>query len=186
MQVDHTEGKLTFLNHHGEESEYDILQFHLHAPSEHTIDGKYFDLELHIVHQLPNSDQLAVVGIFFDRMAGGEAENPFIESLQVDRLSSEEAVRVREIPLRQLAQQMSTSKIYNYEGSLTTPGCAETVNWIVLDDPQPISTRQLEAFQSLWSNNSAFAGGKGNNRVTMPLNGRKIFFKNDHRTAFLQ
>jgi carbonic anhydrase len=28
------------------------LQFHFHNPSEHTIDGQEFDLELHIVHKL--------------------------------------------------------------------------------------------------------------------------------------
>lgn len=28
------------------------VQFHFHSPSEHTIDGRQFDLELHIVHKL--------------------------------------------------------------------------------------------------------------------------------------
>ena len=30
---------------------YVPLQFHYHAPSEHTIDGYSYDLELHIVHK---------------------------------------------------------------------------------------------------------------------------------------
>jgi carbonic anhydrase len=29
---------------------YEILQFHFHSPAEHTIDGKLYDAELHIVH----------------------------------------------------------------------------------------------------------------------------------------
>lgn len=28
------------------------LQFHFHAPSEHSIDGHLLDLEMHIVHQM--------------------------------------------------------------------------------------------------------------------------------------
>ena len=44
----------------------------MHAPAEHKIDGKQFDLEMHIVHELIDGpdhetykEQLAVVGIVF-------------------------------------------------------------------------------------------------------------------------
>ena len=76
-----------------------------------------------------------------------------------------------------ISQRVSTDKIYNYQGSLTAPPCTESVNWIILDDPRHISTRQIENFQNLWEKNKAFAGGNGNNRVAQPLNGRKIFYK---------
>ena len=33
-----------------DENEFEAIQFHFHAPSEHTIDGIQYDLELHIVH----------------------------------------------------------------------------------------------------------------------------------------
>ncbi len=43
---------------------YKLLQFHYHALSYHTIDGKYFPLEVHFVHQ--HSDTyLAVLSIMF-------------------------------------------------------------------------------------------------------------------------
>jgi carbonic anhydrase len=29
---------------------FEASQFHFHSPSEHTIDGKYYDLEMHTVH----------------------------------------------------------------------------------------------------------------------------------------
>lgn len=29
---------------------FNALQVHYHAPSEHTINGKHFDLEMHLVH----------------------------------------------------------------------------------------------------------------------------------------
>lgn len=51
------------------------MQFHFHSPSEHTIDGQEFDLELHIVHKLmyvqKNQERLfdkwryAVTTVFF-------------------------------------------------------------------------------------------------------------------------
>ena len=60
---------------------------------------------------------------------------------------------------------------------MTTPDCVEIVEWIVIDDPQPISDRQLREFDLAWKDNPNFAKGFGNNRVTLPLNGRKIFAK---------
>jgi carbonic anhydrase len=31
--------------------EYELAQFHVHSPSEHTVDGKHMPLELHLVHK---------------------------------------------------------------------------------------------------------------------------------------
>jgi carbonic anhydrase len=59
--------------------EFEPLQFHWHAPSEHTFNGKFYDLELHIVHKNTNATELSVIGIFFDLNAGGNQSNWFIE-----------------------------------------------------------------------------------------------------------
>lgn len=40
------------------------LQYHWHAPSEHTVDGHLFDAELHFVHTNAEG-QYAVLGVFF-------------------------------------------------------------------------------------------------------------------------
>jgi carbonic anhydrase len=61
----------------------------LHAPSEHTFNGKHYDLELHIVHKNTDATELSVIGVFFDRVAGGNTSNWFIEELLQD--SEEEA-----------------------------------------------------------------------------------------------
>ena len=63
---------------------------------------------------------------------------------------------------------------YYYEGSLTTPGCNEIVNWFVVDAPIQVSTKQMVKFQNAWAKNISFAGGNGNNREVMPLNGREV------------
>lgn len=49
-QVGFKEGTLAFWDKHNEMKLFNVLQFHVHAPSEHTIDGKNYDIELHIVH----------------------------------------------------------------------------------------------------------------------------------------
>jgi carbonic anhydrase len=43
-------GNITFWDENLNKSYYDALQFHFHAPSEHTFDGNHYDLEMHIVH----------------------------------------------------------------------------------------------------------------------------------------
>jgi len=55
---------------------------------------------------------------------------------------------------------------YQYQGSLTTPPCNETVTLNVLKEPFPISEEQLALFQDNWANNKDFAHGNGNNRAT--------------------
>ena len=67
----------------GTKSVFSPLQFHFHAPSEHTVSGTQFDAEMHIVHTYKGTQgQLgAVIGIFFDQQYGGTQENPLLDQL---------------------------------------------------------------------------------------------------------
>ncbi|GJJ75666.1 hypothetical protein EMPS_08024 [Entomortierella parvispora] len=42
---------------------YNLVQFHLHTPSEHRINNRHADAELHMVHRSPDDGALAVVGV---------------------------------------------------------------------------------------------------------------------------
>jgi len=64
-----------------------MAQLHFHAPSEHTIDGKYFDLEMHIVHRYSDT-QFLVLGIFFDMEEGGSETNEFIDQVGIMALGN--------------------------------------------------------------------------------------------------
>ena len=59
---------------------YKALQFHLHFPSEHAINGKLAEGELHIVHQKAGSsgyDDLLVIGVMIEK----GAENPVLKQM---------------------------------------------------------------------------------------------------------
>ncbi len=43
---------------------------------------------------------------------------------------------------------------YRYYGSLTTPPCSETVNWIVLKQPLEISNQQVQKFAKIFPINA--------------------------------
>ncbi|MED6184648.1 hypothetical protein PIB30_049524 [Stylosanthes scabra] len=42
-----------------------LKQCHWHSPSEHTINGIRYDMELHMVHETPNTNKVAVLGLLF-------------------------------------------------------------------------------------------------------------------------
>ena len=70
--------KQIFDNHF--ESEYVPRWVHLHAPSEHSIDGTHMDLELDFAHLSSNGKNIgAIIGVLFDRVKGGNKDNLFIE-----------------------------------------------------------------------------------------------------------
>jgi len=43
----------------------------MHAPSEHTFNGKHYDLEIHFVHRHTTLNKFVAFGVFFDTKAGG-------------------------------------------------------------------------------------------------------------------
>jgi carbonic anhydrase len=65
------EVQLNLYDETGVSKTFKPLQFHIHAPSEHTINGKNYDLEVHIVHANSDKSMLSVIGIMFDMKAGG-------------------------------------------------------------------------------------------------------------------
>ena len=54
------------------------------SPSEHTINGKYYDVEMHIMHVKKQTKQLgAVVSVLFDKKKGEASD--FLDTLNIER-----------------------------------------------------------------------------------------------------
>jgi carbonic anhydrase len=139
---------------------FDLLQFHFHTPSEHTIDGQTFPLEVHLVHQAADKS-LAVIGVMLAE--GGSSPNAVLGKFW-ERLprSPGEADSGVSIEVKDLLPRV-IDEYYTYSGSLTTPPCAETVRWIVLKQPVQVSRAQVATFRSVFPNNA---------RPAMPLGAR--------------
>lgn len=154
------------------------LQLHFHAPSEHTFNGKHFDLEMHIVNANSDKSQLSVIGILFDVEHGGNQSNWFIEDVlqNATNLNSPNKFNASTLDVKKYVDSIEKKNMYHYDGSLTTPGCAEIVEWIVLDSLQNISPQQLATFTKKWADDYSYARGYGNARVTQPLHGRTIYY----------
>ncbi|KAH9520249.1 Carbonic anhydrase 14 [Bulinus truncatus] len=164
-QVD-LEGDL-FVSNGGLPNVYKAAQFHfhwghkVHHGSEHTIDGKSYPIELHIVTY--NSELfstiadavtikggLAVLGVMFEV---SEEDNPALEHIirslkHIKPPKSHKRVELPPISIRDLLPSDIT-RYFRYNGSLTTPNCFESVIWTVFDRPQSISASQLAQFRHL-------------------------------------
>ena len=143
--------------------EYKLLQFHFHSSSEHTINGKYYPMEAHLVHQSEDGE-LAVIGVMIDI---GKHNNfmqkifKFMPKNANGKTTNSYVINANDI----LPKDRS---YYHYMGSLTTPPCTQIVQWFVLKNPITISKKQLSMFNSLY---------KGNFRPIQKVNNRKLISK---------
>ena len=137
---------------------YELVQFHFHTPSEHTLAGRRFDMEVHLVHRNLEG-ALAVVGVFVVR--GGI--HPVLDDLAGRLPEPGESRRDKTIDASHLLPE--ANRLFRYEGSLTTPPCSEGVRWFVFETPIEISDAGLAAFEAVLGNN---------NRPVQPLNGRDL------------
>lgn len=140
---------------------YDFVQFHVHAPSEHTIEGERYPLEIHFVHK--NADgNLAVVGILVTEGEPWPAYDDIIVSIPLEE--EKPADVVGQVDLNTLLPDLQAA--YRYSGSLTTPPCTEGVNWVVLQGTIHMSAEQIAKFTA--------ALPEPNARPQQPLNDREV------------
>ena len=139
---------------------YELIQFHFHTPSEHTVSGRSYPLEAHFVHQSA-AGRLAVVGLLFE--AG--RPSPFLEQFW-DLLPSPHTSNVSERSIRAADALPARRGYYRYEGSLTTPPCSEPVDWIVLREPVEASDEQIARYAALVGPNA---------RPVQPLGARAVY-----------
>jgi carbonic anhydrase len=157
IQVNYTEGDTLQIG----DAQFELLQYHFHSPSEHTVSGKRFPMEMHLVHQSADK-KLAVAGVFIEEGEHNAAFDPVWANLppqkSVETHLEHLTVNVDDL----LPKNRST---YRYDGSLTTPPCSEGVRWMLFTTPIQLSAKQIGAFRDIL---------KGNSRPVQPLNGRAV------------
>ncbi|XP_005605651.2 carbonic anhydrase 9 isoform X1 [Equus caballus] len=166
--------------------EYRALQLHLHwgaagrPGSEHTVGGHRFPAEIHVVHistafakvdeAMGRPGGLAVLAAFLQE---GPEENSAYEQLlsHLEEITEEDSETW--IPGLDVSALLPSdlSRYFRYEGSLTTPPCAQGVIWTVFNQTVRLSAKQLHTLSgSLWGPDNSRL--QLNFRATQPLNGR--------------
>ncbi len=142
---------------------YELTQFHFHSPAEHTVAGKTFDLELHLVHKNA-AGNLLVVGVLFQK----GKENPLLAPIftRAPTEAGKDPVAQGQEMVDPAALLPVSSAYLHYTGSLTVPPCTEGVAWYVMASPGEVSEAQIARYQAL------FHGAT--NRPVQPLGQRKV------------
>jgi len=154
--------------------EYRLLQIHSHwgkdssCGSEHTLNGRAFPCEVHLVHWNAtkyadpveamecSNDGLAVVGVFVQFCAESEPPNPILDVV-IKSLPQipfcEDCVQLddtAELDLNSLiAHRTEGPKYWSYPGSLTTAPFCESVIWIVMEQPIEAQEEQVSSRQKI-------------------------------------
>ncbi|WJX84683.1 carbonic anhydrase [Trifolium repens] len=151
-------------------SEYFLQQSHWHWPSEHTINGRRYDLELHMVHVSPQPDgtnKTAVVAILYKY----GSPDPFLSELVKYIVEVPEEEEETSIGVIDPSKIFKSSKLYyRYMGSLTAPPCTEGIIWTINKKIRTVSRGQVK----LLKNSILKYYAKRNARPVQILNQREI------------
>ncbi|XP_016471959.1 alpha carbonic anhydrase 7-like [Nicotiana tabacum] len=152
-------------------TEYPLQQVHWHSPSEHTINGRRYPLEMHMVHQT-NGEKVKNKIVVNAVLYKFGKPDPFLFGLRrhissmIDQEGEER--KLGKIDPNYIISS-PTKKYYRYMGSLTTPPCTEGVTWIVNKKVQTVSRGQVMLLRK-----AVHDSAERNARPVQPHNEREI------------
>lgn len=162
----------------GGNKQYNGAQFHFHAGSEHTVDGKRHDFEMHTVHlaqTVENDFKYAAMGLMFSvndynaKLSYAEQKiiDTFFETLD---LSNQNDPKVNLVTYGDLMMMADMNNRWVYKGSVTTPPCDTFVYWNVLTTVYPISQKHLDLYKAqLQRGENGQLANRGNWRLIQPV-----------------
>ncbi|KAI0983215.1 hypothetical protein GJ496_003281 [Pomphorhynchus laevis] len=159
------------------DSMYRFAQFHIHwgeddsCGSEHTINGKSYAGEIHIVNwnstkfmdiSSAQADMkfsgLCVLGILLevDEKCASRKFDELVSNSERVMFPNSKALLRNSINIKHLLPE-KTNEYFYYKGSLTTPPCTECVKWIVFAHPLKVSSTALASLRKLQSGDGSGA-----------------------------
>ena len=186
-------GYITIRDSKSKDRKFITTKIVFHAPSEHTKDGYNTHMEMQIYHKIDDSDytfdfpSYAVVSVL---LRPGD-NSYFFDSIQVSNLPKADQVNIlsNDSNINLISIVESDDDYFFYHGSLNEPDCEEDWLWYVFEKQQWMSFIQINYFlqKLVKSDSDGFInvfGGKGNNRETQSLNGRKIYYSSSEMLLF--
>ncbi|MCE9575953.1 MAG: carbonic anhydrase family protein [Deltaproteobacteria bacterium] len=139
---------------------YELVQFHVHTPSEHTLAGDRYALEVHLVHK-DDKGKLAVIGVLFDE----GTPSPVLDAVWKKWPSKQNQEKTLASKFDPSTLLPANRNVYRYEGSLTTPPCSEGVVWNVMRRTMSESPAHLALLRKHYPNNARPVVASGDREV---------------------
>ncbi|CAB4278685.1 unnamed protein product [Prunus armeniaca] len=150
-------------------TEYFLKQCHWHSPSEHSINNRSYDMELHMIHISPDlnvTNKIAVIAVLYKI---GRA-NSFLSTLTrhvKSMIDENHEISIGMTDPRKI--KIGGKNYYRYMGSLTVPPCTEGVIWTITKKIRTVSRDQVKLFRE-----AVHDYAEVNARPVQPLNLREI------------
>lgn len=142
------------------QNRYELKQFHFHHPSEETIGGRRYEMEVHFVHT-DSKGHTAVLAVLVKE----GANNAWLDTLWNNLPKQKEREEARNVSINAADLLPYDRSYYTFSGSLTTPPCTENVTWFVLKHPATASPQEIRRFSAIYRNDA---------RPTQPLHERLV------------
>jgi carbonic anhydrase len=134
-----------------DDTTYELLQVHFHAPSEHIVNGTSADAEFHFVHKSAEGN-LAVIGVLVVAGAPNDVYAPLVDAIGATPAPG--AGDPIELDVDVPALMGDIGLTFRYDGSLTTPPCSEGVRWIVRAESIELSPEQIGLLTDKYEGNA--------------------------------
>ncbi|CAN5358382.1 hypothetical protein BH09PSE5_BH09PSE5_50590 [soil metagenome] len=128
---------------------FELVEFHFHRPAEEVVEGKRYDMVVHMLHR-DEQGKLAMVAVLLDKGTPQQVVQAVWNNLPLERGEAVPA-RVELDPMQLLPVDRN---YFTYMGSLTMPPCTEGVLWMVLRQPVQVSEEQIDIFSRLYPMNA--------------------------------
>ena len=149
-------------------TQFDLTQFHYHAPSENVVNGKHAAMEEHFVTTSASGAE-AVLAVFLNVGAHNDALDPILNAALED-LTTDNSKTTISSAINFAGLLPTNLKGWYFEGSLTTPPLSQQVYWFVFQTPITLDANQLAEYQTVATD----GGFLPNARPVQPQDGRQF------------
>jgi len=155
-----------------------LVQLHVHwgaktdkHGSEHLINGKGYAAESHLVTSYTDQDGSTKYMVFARLFEIGDANKQLGQMIFGEEHEGGKR-NIKEFDLAAL-YPADASEWLTYHGGLTTPGCDEIVDWVIVKQPLTVSMKQLKNLRHMHLGHEDQPAMNANWRDTQPTNGRE-------------